>query len=146
MLFTTTNAARILNALKVSEVRVLANVVLVRFKNQDGVKCATYVSKNAFRDEFVRFRADRGAELVAQGDVVESEAGFYVSGSNDVYEVVLTADGVECPCHDLKFQKEAFGGNGVCYHGYAALKMVGFSRLSDYVQAQKSFAAEYKVA
>lgn len=143
MLFTATAALRILAeaAKKVTEVRVLSNVVLVRFVSQDGNKCATFVSKAAFANEFKNFRQVRGAAAAAAGKVAETETAWLVQGSRgDVYEVSLTETAVECGCEDRHYQQQSFG-RGVCVHGYAVLATLGYSSLSSYVAAQQRLTA-----
>lgn len=136
MLYSKSSAARILNVnvKSIKEVRVLESVILVRFGSKSGKACR-FVSKKTFKEEFVAFRQQKGARAASDGLVkqIRGQDRFAVQGNQGVYLVSLQHGLVNCGCEDLQHQQAAFGGKGVCYHAYAALAQLGFSRLADYI-------------
>lgn len=50
------------------------------------------------------------------------------------YVVKIQFDAVACTCEDYKNQVKFLPKAGVCKHGYAVLKKLGFSKFSDYIK------------
>lgn len=50
------------------------------------------------------------------------------------YVIKITPDSINCTCEDYKNQIKFLPKAGACKHGYAVLKKMGFSRLSEYIK------------
>ena len=94
-----------------------------------------FVSLKVFKAHFVDRRKAESANLKA---IYSTLIGGWVVANPDKgtqYCVTATADGIHCACHDCQTQKQ-FLGKGVCKHGYAVLREIGFSDLRSYLAAQ----------
>lgn len=134
MVYTKTAASKISGRIAV-EVRIWAHVCFVRFEKGS----PRFMSKKAFRAEFAASRQHAGRQIVQQGLITYSgsDTFFALSSTNSIYPVQLHEKHVSCMCRDWERQKEAGIPTPTCKHGYAALGLLGFSRLSDYTQSRK---------
>lgn len=94
-----------------------------------------FVSLSLFKAAFVQRRMRAGAELKAErwADVPH---WFTVRNEkkNSSYPVVVGKAGPVCRCEDYKNQQQFFG-KGVCKHGYAVLRELGFGSLAGFLAA-----------
>ena len=129
MIYTKANVARTLGAIysRVKKVVEFWKVCLVVVKGQR----ATFVSKKKLREMFVAFRKE-GAKHVTIHQIAPCEFQAMSSQIDDVYDITVNNKGVRCSCKDWEHQYENFG-KGVCKHGYAALNLLGFGSLAEYL-------------
>lgn len=116
---------------QVVQVRKFAFVAWVWVRGQR----PRFVSFFLFKAAFVQRRMRAGAELKAErwADVprwftVRNEE----KGSS--YPVEMRVAGPSCECEDYRNQQQFFG-KGVCKHGYAVLRALGYGSLAGYLAA-----------
>jgi hypothetical protein len=120
----------------VINVRIWANVIFVEFQTGS----PRFVSKKAFKAEFVRSRQARGQQIFESGLVEPVGYSSYLVKSPtsfDTHKVILEDDHITCTCSDWDKQSKAAFNTPTCKHGYAALATLGYSRLSQYLKATK---------
>jgi len=88
--------------------------------------------KSVFSNHFADWRKKEGSKLYA---IKSSSNKFLVESSkkNKYYYVEAWQKDIVCNCDDYQNQQRILG-TGCCKHGYAALKLLGFERLSQYVE------------
>lgn len=88
--------------------------------------------KSAFRNHFVNWRKNQ-AEFY--NVVRTSDREFLVSNNNrsSCYHVDALQQAIVCECDDYQNQQKFFK-TGCCKHGYAVLEVLGFQRLSEYIE------------
>jgi hypothetical protein len=95
-----------------------------------------FMSKAAFKNEFVRFRSFAAKTISVTKNLFDSSKFSVRSQSRDrLYELEATNNSITCTCRDFRDQIDAFG-RGVCKHGYAVLGVLGFSNLRDYIDSK----------
>jgi predicted nucleic acid-binding Zn finger protein len=115
------------------ELKEFARVIWVWVKGQR----PTFIGKRVFLQHFAEWRKaqGKGLKVTERLDIANHYTVRNLS-KDTAYIVEKRADGVFCTCDDLNNQLEFFG-KGCCKHGYAVLNHLGFSSLSDYIQARK---------
>lgn len=95
-----------------------------------------FMSKAAFKNEFVRFRSFAAKSISVTKNLFDSNKFSVRSESRDrLYELEATDSGLTCSCRDHRDQIAAFG-RGACKHGYAVLGILGFNSLKDYINSR----------
>jgi hypothetical protein len=87
--------------------------------------------KSSFKNHFVDWRKEQ-AEFY---DVVRtSDREFLVTNSkrSSCYHVDALQKAIVCECDDYQNQQKFFK-TGCCKHGYAVLEVLGFARISEYI-------------
>lgn len=113
------------------QVQEWAHVVWVH-----GANFCRFVSKKLFKKHF----ADRRREEAKKINIFDGEGKghYYAQGSkNDLYEIYVHKSGIACNCEDFRNQATFFKREGICKHGYAALNLLGFSSLSEYLERDR---------
>lgn len=99
-------------------------------------RCAHFLSVTQFEENFQEFRQAKSNELTVT-PVVGSNWEYKVSNpeKGTSYNVETRHPYIPCTCPDYTRQRErnSHGKPIVCKHGYAVLKTLGFSSLTDYV-------------
>lgn len=93
-----------------------------------------FVSLKAFKQHFVDHRKAQAQALTAT-QWVDQKTYFTVRNETkgSAYHLEAKRDRIDCQCEDYKNQMQ-FIGRGCCKHGYAVLNLLGFKRLSEYIQ------------
>lgn len=140
MLFSKSAALRILPQAKtIEEVRPVRGVILVCYTTRHG-RCATFVSRKAFANDFVEVRKTASEGLVS---VKVDDTTFRVASSKAGrdYIVRVWPNAIACYCSDYEEQKRQFG-KGVCKHGYHVLNhWLGYGSLGDYLKRVQAIAS-----
>lgn len=127
-------ACTILNRKDVIKVEIWGNCCWVRFAKGS----PRFVSKKAFTALFARNRQIAGQGIAEVGAVEHIQGGSFtvISQSvNDVYNVELDVDHLECNCKDYSIQRDDLKlRKATCKHAYAVLYTLGYSTLSDYIK------------
>lgn len=135
LIYSVSNAIRILGRKYHGlTIEVWANVIWVWGKKQ----VSRFVSKAKFRQMFVDFRRHGAKSLTVTKDLIEPNLYTVRNEAKDSTRRVEIVPGhkspIQCTCEDYNAQILAMG-KGVCKHGYAVLTELGYSSLSDYIQA-----------
>lgn len=140
MLFSKSAALRLLPQAKtIDEVRPVRGVILVRYTTPFG-RCATFVSRKAFANDFVEVRKTAGQGLVSvQVDGTTYRVASSKPGRDYVVRVFPKA--IACYCSDYTEQKRQFG-KGACKHVYHVLNhWLGYGSLGDYLSQNQAIAS-----
>jgi hypothetical protein len=88
--------------------------------------------KSVFSNHFANWRKEEGSKLYA---VRTADNQFLVESSkkHKYYHVEALHQAIVCNCDDYQNQQKILG-TGCCKHGYAALELLGFERLSEYIE------------
>jgi hypothetical protein len=112
-------------------IRQFAWVVWVWVKG----KRPTFISKKVFKLHFVDRRKVAAQALSAtQWFDQPNRFTVYNESKESVYVVECSPTTLQCTCDDYSNQIK-FIGRGCCKHGYAVLNQLGYSSLSQYIQA-----------
>ena len=109
---------------------VWESLVAVVFKKGWGLR-PKFLSKKKFYSSFVEDRKSRSKSIQVTPNAFADRIYTARNESNDHTYTVIAAESMECQCADYRNQI-AFIGKGCCKHGYAVLKSLGFSSLSDW--------------
>lgn len=86
--------------------------------------------KSDFQNHFVDHRKEQSTYY----NVTERNNGEFEAWNNTKsYKLQALTETIVCPCEDYANQQRIFKGRGCCKHGYAVLRVLGFDRLSDYI-------------
>lgn len=131
LIFSKAAASRILDISKnlIAGFKIFSRVCWVWVR---GVR-PTFISKIDFLKHFAEYRQEQ-AKSIPVSVWPDMPNWFKAEGSNDVYPVVLETSGPECACEDYKNQI-ILHGKGVCKHGYAVLKHLGYGSLREFLAA-----------
>ena len=91
-----------------------------------------FVSLAVFKQHFAQWRMKQALQLEAQ----QLERGLYAvrnPAKGSQYLVGVAASGPVCECEDFSNQEKFFAGKGVCKHGYAVLRSLGYGSLSSFL-------------
>ena len=105
-------------------------VILVIFKKNRGLR-PRFLSNMLFYSSFVEDRKSRSKSIQVTPNAFADRIYTARNESNDHTYTVIAAESMECQCADYRNQI-AFIGKGCCKHGYAVLRSLGFSSLSDW--------------
>ena len=109
---------------------VWESLVAVVFKKGWGLR-PKFLSKKAFYSSFVEDRKARSRLIKITPNPFADKIFTARNPANDHTYTVIVGDSVECQCADYRSQI-SFVGRGCCKHGYAVLRSLGFSSLSDF--------------
>lgn len=109
---------------------VWESLVLVVFKKGDGLR-PKFLSKKMFYSSFVEDRKARSTTIAVTQNLFADRVYTARNESNGHAYTVIASDAIECQCADYRAQV-AFVGRGCCKHGYAVLRSLGFSSLSEW--------------
>ena len=130
LIYTAANAARILGK-RFSNlvIEIWFNVVYLH-----GVTLSRFMSKKAFKQQFVDFRKAGAKALTVTANLFAPNT-FKVRNEtkNTAYDVLIIEQHITCDCEDYNAQLQAFG-KGVCKHGYAVLNHLGYNSLAAYIK------------
>jgi hypothetical protein len=95
----------------------------------------TFISKQALLLHFVEWRKSTSRSMQISQVTIGSDL-FTVrnEGKRSMYKVQTYTGGIKCECEDFKNQSR-FLGCACCKHCYAVLGHLGFTALSDYIEA-----------
>ena len=110
-------------------------VILVIFKKNRGLR-PRFLSNMLFYSSFVEDRKSRSKSIQVTPNAFADRIYTARNESNDHTYTVIAAESMECQCADYRNQI-AFIGKGCCKHGYAVLRSLGFSSLSDFQAIEK---------
>ena len=110
-------------------------VILVIFKKNRGLR-PRFLSNMLFYSSFVEDRKSRSKSIQVTPNAFADRIYTARNESNDHTYTVIAAESIECQCADYRAQV-AFVGRGCCKHGYAVLRSLGFSSLSDFQAIEK---------
>ena len=105
-------------------------VILVIFKKNRGLR-PRFLSNMLFYSSFVEDRKSRSKSIQVTPNAFADRIYTARNESNDHTYTVIAAESIECQCADYRAQV-AFVGRGCCKHGYAVLRSLGFSSLSEW--------------
>ena len=105
-------------------------VILVIFKKGRGLR-PRFLSNLLFYSSFVEDRKARSKSIQVTPNAFADRIYTARNESNDHTYTVIASDAIECQCADYRSQI-SFVGRGCCKHGYAVLRSLGFSSLSDF--------------
>jgi hypothetical protein len=114
----------------ISRFEIWEKVILVVFKKGHKLR-PRFLSKKSFYLSFVEDRQARSRSITVTKNAFADKVFTARNESNDHAYTVIVSDVVDCQCADYRAQI-AFGGRGCCKHGYAVLRSLGFSSLSDW--------------
>lgn len=127
--FSVRAAERITNQ-KVKRVSLWRNgTVLIYFKNGN----INVADPLEFQQDFVDFRQQRSREILLSR-LTKTLYACKSAAHDQVYSVVLEADGLRCNCKDWEIQSEQGIEHPCCKHGYAVLRSLGCDSLQDYLK------------
>ncbi len=97
----------------------------------------TFISKAVFKAHFAEHRQAASKGLTATQHIDQPRCFTVRNESrNSLYQLQAKRDRILCGCDDYKNQIQFFG-RGCCKHGYAVLSLLGFERLSHYIEAHQ---------
>jgi hypothetical protein len=96
-----------------------------------------FVSLTVFKTHFVSWRMQASAPLSVSKTSSFNWRTVANPGSGKRYPVAIAASGPICRCDDYRNQMHLLG-RGVCKHGYAVLRSLGYGSLSSYLSRKKS--------
>ena len=105
-------------------------VILVIFKKGRGMR-PRFLSNLLFYSSFVEDRKARSRSITVTPNAFANRVFTARNTANGHTYTVIVGDSVECQCADYRSQI-SFVGRGCCKHGYAVLRSLGFSSLSDF--------------
>jgi hypothetical protein len=102
-------------------------------------------TKKDYRANFAAFRKEASKELEATRLDLYS---FKVANKakDSIHYLDAKPNTIQCNCEDYRSQVrliDLMGGTAFCKHGYAALGLLGFDRLSDYIREYEWLADDY---
>ena len=109
---------------------VWESLVAVVFKKGWGLR-PKFLSKKAFYSSFVEDRKARSRLIEVTPNPFANRVYTARNTTNNHSYTVIVSDAIECQCADYRSQI-SFVGRGCCKHGYAVLRSLGFSSLSDF--------------
>ena len=109
---------------------VWESLVAVVFKKGWGLR-PKFLSKKAFYSSFVEDRKARSRLIEVTPNPFANRVYTARNTTSNHSYTVIVSDAIECQCADYRSQIE-FIGKGCCKHGYAVLRSLGFSSLSDW--------------
>ena len=132
LFFNLASVARIAEApiALIDRFEVWDHAVLVIFEKGRGLR-PKFLSKKAFYSSFVEDRKARSRLIEITPNPFADKIFTARNPANDHTYTVIVGDSVECQCADYRSQI-SFVGRGCCKHGYAVLRSLGFSSLSDF--------------
>ena len=114
----------------INRFEVWESLVLVIFEKGRGLR-PKFLSKKKFYSSFVEDRKSRSKTIAVTQNPFADRIYTTRNESNDHTYTVIAASSMECQCADYRAQL-SFIGKGCCKHGYAVLRSLGFSSLSDF--------------
>ena len=87
-----------------------------------------------FLCHFADWRRSQSKELVVDRLMPNVFAAINEK-KNSKYIITIKPDSINCTCEDYKNQVKFLPKAGVCKHGYAVLKSLGISKLSEYIKS-----------
>ena len=132
LFFNLASVARIAEAPidSIDRFEVWESLVAVVFKKGWGLR-PKFLSKKAFYSSFVEDRKARSRLIEVTPNPFANRVYTARNTTSNHSYTVIVSDAIECQCADYRSQVE-FIGRGVCKHGYAVLRSLGFSSLSDF--------------
>ena len=132
LFFNLASVARIAEApvTSIDRFEVWEKVTMCVFKKGLGMR-PRFLSNMLFYSTFVEDRKSRSKTIQVTPNAFADRIYTARNESNDHTYTVIAAESMECQCADYRNQI-AFIGKGCCKHGYAVLKSLGFSSLSDW--------------
>lgn len=123
--------ARMLNIAQNAVVRVekWANCAFVIIKG----KRPRFWKKVDFLCHFADWRRAQSKELMVDR-LMPDKFAVLNEKKNSKYICTIKPDAIVCTCEDYKNQNKFLAKAGVCKHGYAVLKNLEISKLSDYIK------------
>ena len=109
---------------------VWESLVAVVFKKGWGLS-PKFLSKKAFYSSFVEDRKARSRLIEVTPNPFANRVYTARNTTSNHSYTVIVSDAIECQCADYRSQI-SFVGRGCCKHGYAVLRSLGFSSLSDF--------------
>lgn len=111
----------------VKKVETWANCVFVIVVG----KKPRFWKKSDFQNHFADHRREQSTYYNAN-QLINGEFEVYKQGKS--YKLQALTETIVCPCDDYINQQNIFKGRGCCKHGYAVLRIIGFDRLSEYIE------------
>ena len=132
LFFNLASVARIAEApiALIDRFEVWDHTVLVIFEKGRGLR-PKFLSKKVFYSSFVEDRKARSRLIETTQNPFADKIFTARNPANGHTYTVIVGDSVECQCADYRAQL-SFIGKGCCKHGYAVLRSLGFSSLSDF--------------
>lgn len=95
-------------------------------------RCSTFLSAQEFKRIFAEWRKEESAFILA---IKTKENWFRCVNpqKGSAYNLYLYQDSIGCECEDYSNQISILK-KGCCKHGYAVLRHLGFSSLSEYIE------------
>ena len=112
---------------------VWEKIVFVVFSKGHGRP--TFLSVQAFYNSFVNDRKARSSTIKVTPNAFADRV-FTARNPNGNAYTVIVSDAIECQCRDYREQIN-FLGRGMCKHGYATLRHLGFSSLIEWQTIEK---------
>ena len=109
---------------------VWEKVTMCVFKKGRGLR-PRFLSNMLFYSSFVEDRKSRSKSIQVTQNLFANRVYTARNPTNGNTYTVIASDAIECQCADYRAQL-AFIGKGCCKHGYAVLRSLGFSSLSDF--------------
>lgn len=120
------------------------NCVHVVYVVESGAKCSCFLSVKDYLQRSMNKRKEAAKEYRAERNL---SGTWKVTGADSAYTVETTSKGIDCPCFDWHKQPELLEqhpylasitkGFRICKHGFAALAVLKFDSLRDYLAAWK---------
>ena len=132
LFFNLASVARIAEAPidSIDRFEVWESLVAVVFKKGWGLR-PKFLSKKAFYSSFVEDRKARSRLIEVTPNPFANRVYTARNTTSNHSYTVIVSDAIECQCADYRSQI-SFVGRGCCKHGYAVLRSLGFSSLSDF--------------
>ena len=109
---------------------VWEKVTMCVFKKGLGMR-PRFLSNQLFYSSFVEDRKSRSKSIQVTPNPFADKIFTAKNPANGHAYTVIAASSIECQCADYRAQL-SFIGKGCCKHGYAVLRSLGFSSLSDF--------------
>ena len=109
---------------------VWEKVTMCVFKKGLGMR-PRFLSNLLFYSTFVEDRKSRSKTIKVTPNPFADRVYTAKNELNNHNYTVIVSDAIECQCADYRSQI-SFVGRGCCKHGYAVLRSLGFSSLSDF--------------
>lgn len=112
LFFTKASALRILPfATKIEALRVLSGSIQVTYRTKNG-RCSTFISKQAFYDNFTAFRKESAKSCTVKPYEcvsIKNRYDVFSTGTEKTYAVELWAGRARCSCPDYDERSQASG-------------------------------------
>lgn len=99
-----------------------------------GKTIVKFLGKRQFKEKFANDRKARSRAIQVQVNLYNPWEYIAVSSKGEKrYKVNLWHKGITCTCPDFKVMEQLITGPKCCKHGYAVLRQLGYSNLSEWI-------------